>query len=127
MQSTDEGRKCDVSAGMPFSQELPKYALEALRPLLSIWERAGASERRLRDEQLPPELLSAVSSTPYALQTMGKYCRLWIAPDSAAGSACHWLAIADQEAYLLEHSSVAFRWRQQQTGCAPRCPAQRRP
>ena len=64
-----------MCAGMPFSQELPKYALEALRPLLSIWERAGASERRLRDEQLPAEFLSAVSSTPYALQAMGKYCR----------------------------------------------------
>ena len=46
---------------MPFSQELPKYALEALKPLLSIWERAGASERRLKEEQLPAEVLSAVS------------------------------------------------------------------
>ena len=46
---------------MPFSQELPKYAVEALRPLLSIWERAGASERRLREEQLSPEMLTAVS------------------------------------------------------------------
>ena len=47
-------------AGMPFSQELPKYALEALKPLLAIWERAGASERRLKEEQLPAEVLSAV-------------------------------------------------------------------
>ena len=46
---------------MPFSQELPKYTSEALRPLLSIWERTGASERRLREEQLSPEMLSAVS------------------------------------------------------------------
>ena len=45
---------------MPFSQELPKYALEALKPLLAIWERAGASERRLKEEQLPTEVLSAV-------------------------------------------------------------------
>ena len=46
---------------MPFSQELPKYALEALRPLLSIWERTGASDRRLREEQLTTEMLLAVS------------------------------------------------------------------
>jgi len=46
---------------MPFSQELPKYALEALKPLLSIWERTGASERRLKEEQLPAEVLSVVS------------------------------------------------------------------
>ena len=48
---------------MPFSQELPKYALEALRPLLTIWERAGASERRLREEALSTEVLSAVRNT----------------------------------------------------------------
>ncbi len=51
-----------ITAGQPFAAELPKYALEALRPLLEIWDRAAASERRLRDETLTKEQLQAVSS-----------------------------------------------------------------
>ena len=63
---------------MPFSQELPKYALEALRPLLSIWERAGASERRLKEEQLPAEVLSAVSIGVCTLKTHCTKSCCWI-------------------------------------------------
>ena len=54
---------------MPFSQELPKYALEALKPLLAVWQRAGASERRLKEEQLPAEVQSAVRGTLCCLNT----------------------------------------------------------
>lgn len=54
---------------MPFSQELPKYALEALKPLLAVWERVGASERRLKEEQLPVEAQSAVRGAIRSLST----------------------------------------------------------
>ena len=53
-----------TGTGQPFAAELPKYALEALRPLLEVWQRAGASERRLRDETLPKEQLAAVRPLP---------------------------------------------------------------
>lgn len=40
---------------------MPKYALEALRPLLEIWERCGASCRRLRESPLTKDQLDTVS------------------------------------------------------------------
>jgi hypothetical protein len=47
-------------AGQPFAPELPRYAQDALRPLLAVWARCGASERRLREEAGARELLAAV-------------------------------------------------------------------
>jgi hypothetical protein len=50
------------AAGQPFASELPKYALEALRPLLEVWERCGSIERYLRNHGLSREQLQAVSA-----------------------------------------------------------------
>lgn len=62
-ESDTEESACQNVAGQPFAAELPKYALEALRPLLEIWERAGATDWRLREETLAKEQLKAVSSS----------------------------------------------------------------